>query len=129
MQHETILDAAEANATGKSVYVQNFRDINVSISTSDSANGTIKFYISLNEESPTFSSAAAVDNEYDTIEILDLQDQSSAIAGDTGVAFSGTDDVRNFSVNCDGGGWVTAKLSSRSAGKFTVKAAISNQTK
>jgi len=64
---------------------------------------------------PTFSSAKAVDNEWDYLESHDLQDTSSAIAGDTGVTFAGAD-VRRFTANTEGVDYISFHVSTYSAG-------------
>ena len=74
---------------------------------------------------PNFAAAQTADNQWDYIDVVDLQD-GTPIDGDTGVALSGTDDHRQFQVNNDAMEWVCAIASSYSAGAVTTKVVAYN---
>lgn len=119
-QKYTILDAASSMGSGKSILVDDFKHIELSLNTSGSAQGTIKVAGSMAEDAPDFDSAQSPDNPFDYVEIVDLKD-GSLIDGDTGITLSGTDDNRLLQVNTDGLRWVTVKITSYTAGDWTVK--------
>lgn len=124
---KTILDAKAATGAGSSIMVDDFTHIVLSFDTASSANLTIKVQGSIQEAEPTWGSAQAVANQWDYLQIKDLEDGSS-IDGDTGVAVSGTDDNRMFEVNVNGLKWINVIVTARSAGAVTVKAkCFSNQ--
>lgn len=117
----TILDAKAATGIGTSLDVSHFRFVTVQIDTEDSANLTVKAVGSIQDACPTFSAVQAVDNSYDFISMIDLQD-ASGVDGDTGIVCAGTDDHRLCSINVDGIKWLNFRVTALSAGKVTVKA-------
>ena len=123
---ETIFSAKAATGTGKVINVDGYRHIVLALSTASSANFTIKFQGSIGSgvnpdenTAPTFSSAQAVGNMWDYIEVYDLQ-SGTAIDGDTGVSAAGTDDFRLFELNTNGLEYICATITARSAGTVTL---------
>jgi len=123
-----ILDAADATGVGITFDVREYRNCVVTIAGANSSNLTVKCQGSLGIEdtsvnaqitAPTFSSAQSVTNPWDYTQIVDLEDGSS-IDGDTGVAFSGSNDVRNFEVNINNLNFINFNVTARSAGDVTV---------
>jgi len=115
-----VLNAKAATGIGQLINVKDFRHIIVAIGTADSANLTVKCVGSIEETAPDFTAAQSVSNMYDFLEMVDYQD-GSKIAGDTGIAFAGTDDFRMFEINTNGLEWLTFRVTARSAGSVTVK--------
>lgn len=115
-----ILAAKAATGSGVAMKVTDWEHILITLSSQDSANFTVKFQGSHSDTCPAFGSAQSATNEWDYIQIKDYQN-NSAIDGDTGVAFAGTDDVRLFEFNTNGLNWVTATITARSAGSANVK--------
>jgi hypothetical protein len=93
----------------------------IALDTETSANLTVKFQGSFSKTMPDFAAAQTVSNQWDYIQIKDLED-GSAIDGDTGIAPAGTDDHRHFAINTDGLNWLCAVVTARAAGSVTVKA-------
>lgn len=112
-----IIDGAVANGIGTPMFVGDYRNIVLALNTASSANGTIKFQISYQKERPNFAGAQSPTNQWDYVRVQDLED-GAAIAGDTGITLSGTDDNRNLAVNVDGAFWVCGIISSYSAGAW-----------
>src|SRR3990172_690856 len=96
-QELTIFTAKGATGTGLIYNVEDFQHVLLTLSSASSANFTIKFQASNSDTAPNFVAAQSVTNRWDYIQVKDLQ-SGSAINGDTGVAFAGTDDVRLFEV-------------------------------
>ena len=101
------------------VFVRDFRSVTFVVATTGNANMTIKFAGSLTEAKPDIEAAASQTNLWTHVEVVDLQD-GSAIDGDTGIAFSGTDGVRMFEANVNGLIWFGAHLTARSAGSAEI---------
>lgn len=116
----TILNAKAATGIGNNIQVRDFRHVIVMIATASSANLTVKACGSIEETAPDFASAQSASNMYDFLEMADYQD-GAKIAGDTGIVFSGTDDVRMLEVNTNGMEWLNFRVTARSAGSVTVK--------
>ena len=114
-----IFNGAVAASTGQSYFVADMKHILLTLASASSANFTIKFQGSQSDTAPDFSSARSVTNRWEYINFRDYQDNSS-IAGDTGVTFAGTDDVRMFEINTNGLKWVCATITARSAGAITL---------
>lgn len=119
------LDGAVANGAGKVMLVEDFKHLVLSLDTASNAAGKISIQGSVAEEPPTFGSAQSPTNQWDYVEVIDLED-GSAIDGDTGITLSGTDDHRQLEVNVNMLRWVTVIISSYSAGAWTVKGRASS---
>lgn len=87
-QRYLILDAvAAAPTTGKTIFVRDFRDCIVKIGTASSANLTVKCqgYVcsaSNPDTIPDFSAAQSVANNWDYVQMVDLQN-GNPVDGDT----------------------------------------------
>jgi hypothetical protein len=114
-----IMSEKAATGVGNYIDVRNFRHVNIVISTSDSADCTIKCVAALGETAPNFASAQAVGNEYDFIEMAQLSDSSSPVRGNTGVVLTGTDICKIYAVNTDNIDWVTLNITAYAAGEIT----------
>lgn len=116
----TILDAKGATGWGTVIPVNEFRHLSLSFGTASSANMTVKFAGSASKDKPDFTAVRSVSNHWDYVNVVDLQSGSS-IAGDTGIALTGTDDFRNLVFNVDGLHWINVEVFAWSAGTVTVK--------
>jgi hypothetical protein len=119
----TILNAKGEVGTGLAIPCKDARHILLSFATSGNANLTVKFQGAISDVSgaaPDFSAAQSVSNMWDYVEVIDLQ-SGTAIAGDTGVSVSGSDDFRLFEVNTDALAYICATVTARTAGAVTVK--------
>lgn len=81
---------------------------------------TVKFQGSVALDAPDFSAAQSPSNQWDYIEVVDLQD-GSPIDGTTGIAVAAADDNRQVEANINGMRWVNAIISGWTAGEVTVK--------
>ena len=126
LQPQNIHDWSSANWVGKTIATSWFRHIVVEISTSGSANLTIKCQWAMWkwvrwQNSPDFSSAKSVSNAWEYLEVLDLEDGNSPISGDTWITFSGTDDVRLLEINANAIDFVNFEVSGYTAWNVTVR--------
>lgn len=115
----TCLDGADSTGWGTTIDVRGFRHIILQFGTTNSTNATTKFAGSVSETAPTFSSAASPTNHWDYVGSYDLED-GAFIDGDTGIALTGTDDVRNLLINVEGLEWLNCNVTAYSAGNITV---------
>lgn len=108
-------------ATGASAAIENnqFRHPNVVISTADTTTATIKIQGSLQETAPDFTAAASPTNKWDYVATYNLNNPTSVITGDTGIAYTGTDAVEQLIVNVDGLKWVGVEVTAYTAGTIT----------
>lgn len=116
---EKLLDKAQENGAGKAVLVQDYRDLVLALDTSGTSTLTVKFQGSIQEDEPNWEGAQSADNQWDYVQIKDLEDGSS-LAGDTGVAISASDDHRVFEANTNGLRWLNAIISGYTGGEATV---------
>jgi len=118
----TILDAKAATGVGNNINVADFKTIMLSYATDGGGDAalTVKFQGSIQDVSPTFSSAQSATNQWDYIDVLDAQSGSS-IDGDTGVAVATADDYRLFKVNVGAYRWINARVTARTEGEITIK--------
>lgn len=113
---QLIVNGPGATGIGTPVYVPDMMHLLMTLSSSNNANFTIKFAGSYADTCPDFSAAHSDTNRWDYIQVRDMQN-NAAIDGDTGVAFAGTDDVRQFEANVNGLKWICPIITAWSAGK------------
>jgi hypothetical protein len=113
-----MLDAKAGTGSGTSLLVEDFIHMILAMNTASSANLTVKVQGSIADVEPTWGSAASPANQWDYVQLKDLED-ASAIDGDTGFAPAGTDDQRMFEVNVNGLKWLNLIVTARSAGSVT----------
>ncbi len=116
-----ILDAKAANGIGTPLYVATFRHIVLALGSTGTTTGTVRIQGSLSKTMPNFAAAQSPTNQWDYLRITDLEDMTG-IDGDTGVAFAGADDNRQFEIETNGILWVNAIVSGYSAGAITLAA-------
>lgn len=116
----TILSAAGATGAGSAASVAPYQHMLVSVRSDNSADLTVQCQGSLADEAPDWASAAAVDNDWDYIG-MQLLDDGTLVAGDTGVVFSGTDAVHYYMINTDALKWVNFRVTAHVAGDVTIQ--------
>ena len=125
----TVFDAQTAPAYSVAIDVSDYEEIQFVHSTIASSDQVVKLQgaVALSDTTPakppTFSSAKAVDNEWDYVESFDLQDTTSAITGDTGVTFAGAD-VRQFTANVAALDYISFHVTTGTAGALNTKVAL-----
>lgn len=113
-----VFSAKAATFDSQAYLVQDFRHIALMIATASSANLTIQVKGSFQDTIPDFSSAASASNQWDYVQVKDLEDASS-LDGDVGIVYAGTDAVRQFEVNVNALKWVGVSITARAAGSAT----------
>lgn len=119
----TILSAKATTGVGTTLDVSRYRFIGIAIIGANSPNATVKckgsFLMSTNA-ALDFAAAQSAANPWDNVAIDDLQDGSTRVAGDTGVVFVGSNDVRQFKVNTDALRSLNFDVTAIAAGDITV---------
>ncbi len=112
---------------GRIIFVADFRNVILTYDTDGGgdANMTVQFQGSIQQDAPDFSAVRSPTNQWDYIQISDLED-GSLIDGDTGIAIAGADDNRHFEANINGLRWITAIITAHSEGEVTVRAELFN---
>lgn len=114
------MDAVAAGSGNTAIDISQYRHLTLQVSTASNANLTLKFQGSISNIAPDFDSAKAVDNMWDYIQVVDLED-GSKVDGDTGFAPAGTNDFRIFEINTNAIKWLRLVVTARSAGSVTVE--------
>jgi hypothetical protein len=120
------LSAAAANVAGAALDVRGYKNITLAVYTTGSTTATIKFAVSNALTVPTFSSAASATNLYDYVQITPVNSQLTAdhLAGSTGIALTGTDIVKMYTVDSSNNScsfrWICPIVSGYSAGSINV---------
>lgn len=124
----TLLNAVTSTTTATALNVSDFRNVILAIATdASSPNVNVRVQGSIGTDAPTFSSNRSASNQWEYIEVIDLED-GAAIDGDTGITFTGTNaqaNVRLVEVNTNSLDWVCVQTTAHVAGTVTVKAHIS----
>lgn len=81
---------------------------------------TVKIVGSIQENCPDFALAQSPSNQYDFIDVIDLEDGSS----NTGFVVAGADDHRQFEANVNGLRWLGVLATAGTAGELTVLARL-----
>ncbi len=113
------MDAKDDTGTEKMCFLGDADYAVISIHTDNSANLTVKFAISDQDDPPTVTSAQSSSNDWEYVQIVDAED-GSTVDGNTGFAVAGTDDDRKFTVNFDGAKWLIPVITAISAGDLTI---------
>lgn len=116
-----------ATGVGSYVDVSNYRDVVYQISSSGSANFTVKFKASLSLAVPDFSAAASATNAWFYVQSKDLNNQAS-YDGNVGVVFTGTDQVLGCEINTNLIKWLCPQVTAISAGHVYVDLDAVNDT-
>jgi hypothetical protein len=123
------MSAKGTTGIGNIIPVGDFRNCVVKIGTASSANMTIKAQgavSSINAEytPPAFGSSPSVSNNWDYVQMVDLND-GTPYSGDTGMVLTGTDDFRLFEININGLDFISFVITAVSAGTATIDVQLS----
>lgn len=116
-----IFDAKAATGVTSAIDVADFRHVVVEVSAALNSTLTFKFQGSNQGTAPDFSTAQAVANIWDYIQVYDGQD-GSAVAGDTGVALNNdtvANNTRRYYINTDFLRWLSIEITSYTDGSLT----------
>lgn len=116
-----ILNGAVATGIGTPILVSDFHDVFLALNTTGTTTATVKFQVSYQKNMPDFGAAQSPTNQWDYVEVVDLED-GSAIDGDTGVALAGADDNRLFEANVNGAMWICAVVTAWTQGNIYLSA-------
>lgn len=117
---QTILNAKTTTGQDVTPLVQDFKTVVFTVTGAGTTpNSTIKFFTSDNELPPDATAAQSASNAWDYVQVVDLQ-TGVAVAGDTGIAFTGTGDTRRLELNLNGARWCGAVITAISSGNVTV---------
>lgn len=129
------LDGSTGNGVGgatgthspkaKNAFCQDFAHAILSIDTTSALTGTIKVVGSIQDTPPDYALPQSASNQYEFIQVIDLQD-ASTIAGDTGIVAAGVDVNRLVEANVNGLRWLSVLFTAGTAGALTVKARLFN---
>lgn len=127
-----LFTAEAADGVSTALDVSKYDDISLQVSCEASTSLTLKFQASLSNTAPDFSAAQTASNHWDYVAVYDYQDPSATgqpIPGDTGISFSAVsvaNSCTNYLVNVDNIQWLSAEISSHSAGSVTVNAILAD---
>jgi hypothetical protein len=128
VHYANILDAKAATGASKTIFARDFRNAVVAVNAPANASFTIKFAGSIGDTAPDFTSAQSASNNYDFVEVIDLQD-GAAIDGDTGVTIDNTTVVVNnrmFEINTNALDWVCVIVSAYTDGSVTASITLTD---
>lgn len=125
VKREIVLNAKATTWVWTTLDVSNYRNVVVKIWTASSANLTVKCQWAVWAEPPDFSAAQSVANNWDYVQMVDLQD-GSAINWDTWFVATWTDDFRLLEVNTNSLNYLTFNVTARSAWSVTVEVTLTD---
>ena len=109
---QTILNTKQTTGVGNIILVDDFRHLNIVIAVTGMGAGdtvTVKIQGSMQDVAPDFSASKSVTNLWDYIDAKDMEDTTD-LDGDTGITFTDSNDVRQFSINVDGLKYLTMSV-------------------
>lgn len=116
---QVIMNAKAANGAGNAFYVKDFRHVVVTISGA-SADLVIKAAGAISDVEPDWTDTPSADNPYSFVQMRDYED-NSAVNGDDGITFGGSNDVSMLEINTNGLVWLNFIVSGYNAGSVTAK--------
>lgn len=125
---QPVLTAKAATGTGNIIMVEDYKHIVLQFATASSGSMTIKIQGSAgksitSDDAPDFSAAASKTNAWVYVNGVNYLD-NSAVAGGTGVVYTGTDGVNMVEVNTNGLRYITVTVTAWAAGNVDVKALL-----
>jgi len=116
-----------ANEYTPMIFIKDFTHVSMTVIAANSANATVKFYISDSEARPSLAAVASAINIYSPVEVINV-DTGAVVDGSTWISRAGaTDGITKHDINVSAGVWVWAIMTARSAGDVTFSlAAFSN---
>lgn len=116
-----LFSAKAATGAAGGVDVENFDTVFVTVATSGTTTATLKFQGSLESAEPTWGSAAArATNEWDYLGFYNVNAVATAVAGDTGLAYAGTDAVQTLVFDVRGLKFFNAEVTAYTQGSIDV---------
>ena len=108
---------------GKRVEVGEYRTLLLAFDTDGGGDAamTVKVAGSIDNDAPDFAQSKSPSNSYEYLYLIDLEDTTNNLAGDTGFVVATADDNRMFEVNTNGMKWITVVPTAGTAGEITVK--------
>lgn len=109
--------------SAKAIDVADYTSVVLSFDTDGSGTAamTAKMAGSIQATIPDFARAQSASNQYDFVDVIDLQ-SGAEIPGDIGFVVATADDHRMFEVNTNGLKWLTVVFTAGTAGALTVRA-------
>lgn len=116
----TLLNAKAATGKGVALDVSNYKTVLLQLSSTGSADATIKLAASMSREMPDFTIAPSASNPYSYVQCVNL-DTGSSLNGSTGIVLSGTDATGPiYEVNTNLIKWLCPIVTAYSAGALTM---------
>jgi hypothetical protein len=115
----TVLDNVATSTSGVRIDTGMYQQLVCAVDFDAAATMTIKFAGSIADSAPTFTSSQSSSNQFDYVQVVDLEDGTS-YDGDSGVSVTGSADHRMFEINTNLLNWVTAVVTSWTSGTTTV---------
>ena len=125
-RYANVLDAKAATGHSSEVDVRDYRHIILSVYGNATANLTVKVKGCIeygDGNIPTMSSTIGADNQWDYMNLANLNDKSTITAGDTGIVLSG-EICSMYEVNTNGIDWIMLQVSAYTAGAVTIHVAL-----
>ncbi len=107
-----------ANGAGKPMLVQDFKSVNFDVFGDVASSMTVKFVKSNQEAMPDFGSASSLTNDWDFVEVVDLND-GTTYDGNVGLTIT-PNYHKSFEFNMNAAKWVGAIISGYAAGAITI---------
>lgn len=116
----------------KVIFVQDYRNLVISVQTSGTATLTAKVAGSLGKlasdvvngtDRPNFGGTQSKSNPYTFVQIIDL-DTATAVNGATGITTTGADLQKAYEINVNGQKYITIVPTAWTAGTITIKAQL-----
>lgn len=121
----TFFTAKAATGIGDYAACGSYEKLIIAVDTTDTSTLTVKFQGSINQTAPDFTAAQSATNQWDYIEVVDLED-GSTIDGDTGITVTGATDHRMVQANVDGLTFLNVEVSAYTSGGVTAKSYMNN---
>ncbi len=105
----------------KIIFAEDYRNAVITFDTDGGGDAafTLKIAGSVAVDAPNFGAAKGPSNQYDWLDVIDLEDGAS-VDGDTGFVVASADDNRHFEVNINGMEYITVVPTAGTAGEITV---------
>lgn len=120
-----LFDAKAATGTTAATLIQDWQNVFITFSSTDTANFTMKFQVSYQDTAPDFSAAASPTNQWSYVQVA-LATTKAAVDWATGITAAWADSTMNYLLNMPWARRFWATITAYAAGALHLRIAWKN---
>ena len=115
---QTSMSAKATTGWGTGINVTQFTNVMFELLAANSANATVKVYVSYEVEEPTWTDPVSASNRYVPVGSMNLDTQAAIVPGSTGYTIA-ADGLTHYITSLQGAKWINFNITAISAGNIS----------